>query len=228
MSGAIVAALAGLGLGAGYLWWQKKQAAAAAAPSTCETLCIAAAKAAGVTGDLSAICKQGCNLEGLAQGVKNTAVSVGTTVAGVLGIGGGAKFCTTCCPTGSALAYSNRPDGSTTSKGEQSHVRDQRDGALNAGGNVMGAVCVDSKTGAILGTVTDKFNPYTTGGFSSAPTPTTKVPMPSSTPSTSLYGDLLGRTQTTGGVSVTTRTPTTTTTTTTTQRAVDQYLFGRR
>jgi hypothetical protein len=196
VNGGLVAALAGLGLGAGFLWWQKKQAAAAAAPSTCEALCIAGARAAGVTGDLSALCKQGCNLGGLVDGVKGTAVSVGNLVGGIVGGGSGPAFCSTCCPKGSTPEFSDRLFGDrTTSTGDQTHLRDQRTPS-----SVNGAVCVDTATGAILGTLTDKFNPYSVSGPSSAPAPVRKVPMPGSTRTS---GGTTTTTTPSGGVTVT-------------------------
>jgi hypothetical protein len=160
--GGVIAAAAGIVGGLGYLW-AKQRAAATAAPSTCESLCIAAAKLAGVTGDAAALCKTTCGIEGAIKGAveatKRAAVQVGTAVGGIVGGGSGPKFCSTCCPEGSEPKFTSRPDGSTTvaeGAGDQAHILDQR-----SPGNVMGAVCVDKLTGAILGTLTDKFNPYT-------------------------------------------------------------------
>lgn len=204
------AALAGLGLGAGYLWWQKKQAAAPSV-STCEALCIAGARAAGVTGDLSAICKQTCNLSGLASGVKQTAVSLGTGIAGAIGIKDDRPgACANCCPPGSKPKFAisrgfelNNTTSSRYATGFQ--IRDWSAGGA-AETQQFGQVCMSDATGEAIGTIVNgAFRPYAPPY--APPAPTTKVPMPSSSGGSSLsLSGLIGAAPSAGGgVTVTQR-----------------------
>lgn len=141
----------------------RRRAAAApssAAASACEVACVAAARAAGVTGDLSKLCKGSCGLLGGLKDYGQKAVnSVGGALNDVFGGDRGPGFCSSCCPEGSRAEFSRRPWGeSTVSLGVMDH-RGEADGA----DNVWGAVCVDEASGEIIGTLTDKFNPIRFG-----------------------------------------------------------------
>jgi hypothetical protein len=109
MNGGLLAALAGLGVGVGYVLYAKQKAAAPKA-SACETACVAAAKLAGVTGDLTTLCKGTCALVDT-DFVKSG--GIGGAIAGWLGPKvapvthtvnqwiHGKDDCFTCCPDNS-------------------------------------------------------------------------------------------------------------------------------
>jgi hypothetical protein len=140
--------------GVAFLAYRRRQEqSSSGTASTCEKLCVEAARAKGAVGDLSTLCKQSCS-------VGETLVKrLGGALSDVFG-GETPPFCSTCCPAGSSPTFTDRPFGEQTSV----HLRDHRtlDGT-SSGESVWGAVCVDDVSGTIIGTLTDRFNPYTIG-----------------------------------------------------------------
>jgi hypothetical protein len=173
--------LGGVVAGAG-LYVLAKKAKASGSPSACESACVAAMQARGVTGDLSGICKTGCGLLsdplGAVKGVNNViqGVTNGLTKALGFGIGGGGVHEVGCeCPNG----WTSK-DPSQVNGGAQI-IRDQRN-ASNGSVSVYGRVCVDAG-GNIKGTQDDacNFHPYVPPKVS---VPPPIVPQPSITSTT--------------------------------------------
>jgi hypothetical protein len=128
MSGGLIAVLVGVAGGAALYVVAKKRDTQG--PSACETACVAALQAKGVTGDLSGICKTGCGIlgnpvgaaEGLANGVAAVSGAFGR-LTGLTQFFGGGGTPQKACPPGakkgniaSFLPQDHRAGGATNAK----------------------------------------------------------------------------------------------------------------
>lgn len=152
--------LGGAALGVGVIAYRARKAAASSGGTGCELACVAAAKAAGMTGDTSALCRSSCGLLEKA-GVTQWAGGITDAIGGIgeakdprksvfdtaFGAANGAK-----CPDGSTLAVGGV-------------LADHRTDAGSYG------TCVDA-SGKPIGTVASD-------GTFTAYTPTYEAPPPS-------------------------------------------------
>lgn len=204
INGGIVAALAGVA-GLGLLAWKKRQASPASSSSSlCKTACVAAAKqsagpalTAVKAAEIEKTCTMSCGL--LSQYGATGARALGSFSRWLLtgGSGGEAIAVNAAdCPQGSKMAISWRPvDNRDPSKGGR-----------------MGPVCLDEKTGAVVGYFESDGFRAVFGAGASFESPKPVVPITSPTTPTgggSMWSPIRTATPTTqtagGGTTVTVR-----------------------